>query len=464
MKVKLLIHMCVLFLMLGWATTATAQTGFFFDEFGASYKAAAMGQAFTAVADDYSAAYYNPAGLTQIKGIFEGTIGYIYAAPRVKASFLDHALPDINGQPSSRGMFTGIASSLDFKDTVRVAPWFRRFAFGLVVWSNLPEINQYHAGPVASRPHFLRHDMRFQLLSMVVSAGFEVTEWLSIGVGMIPSVDSVAEQDAFAAINYREDVVKGLRLSIHQVAKLFTVPVCGILVRPPLAGLKDRLSVGVCYRGNNKAHHGKGVLNQTIGTENEFGEPDPGGFFYPLHFTINLVSFAPEQVTIGIAGTPIRWLTLACDFTWKHWSEYQTYLEQSPNPPFDNTLTYRFGVDYGFEPCFRSRFLRNIRKISLRAGYYYEPTPVTSGSGPDNIFDSDQHVFSGGVCVTWTGTTMRHYLEVFYQYHHFQDRFRLAFVDPLLAYVNHLTPPSQYSPVEFGGRVWALGASYSIRF
>ncbi|MFC1889196.1 hypothetical protein ACFL4G_05510, partial [Thermodesulfobacteriota bacterium] len=65
-------------LTLGVAGGASAQTGLFFDEFGASYKAIAMGQAFTAVADDYSAAYYNPAGLTQIKTIFENATGYIY--------------------------------------------------------------------------------------------------------------------------------------------------------------------------------------------------------------------------------------------------------------------------------------------------------------------------------------------------------------------------------------------------
>ena len=48
-------------------TQARAQTSQFLDEFGASCKSIAMGQAFTAVADDFSAAYYNPAGLTQVK-------------------------------------------------------------------------------------------------------------------------------------------------------------------------------------------------------------------------------------------------------------------------------------------------------------------------------------------------------------------------------------------------------------
>lgn len=44
------------------------------DTFGVGAKAAALGGAFTAYADDFSAIHYNPAGLTQTKGVI-GTIG-----------------------------------------------------------------------------------------------------------------------------------------------------------------------------------------------------------------------------------------------------------------------------------------------------------------------------------------------------------------------------------------------------
>ena len=61
------------------ASNVDAQTGQILDEYGASAKSIAMGQAFTAVANDFSAAYYNPAGLTQIKGIVEMSFGGFYA-------------------------------------------------------------------------------------------------------------------------------------------------------------------------------------------------------------------------------------------------------------------------------------------------------------------------------------------------------------------------------------------------
>ena len=450
-------------LVLCLAAAAHGQTGLFFDEFGGSYKSTAMGQAFTAVADDYSAAYYNPAGLSQIQGIFENATGYIYARPDVTAHFPGNSTIDIHGQPSSRGMFTGIASSLDIEQTTRVFPWFRRFSFGLVTWMNLPEINQYHAGPITSRPHFLRHDMRFQLLALVVSAGFEVTPWFSVGAGIMPSVDSVADQDNFAATNKREDIIMGQRLSIHQTAKVFTVPVFGILIKPPFAGLEDKLALGVSYRGENKAHTGKGPLNQVIGMEDENGEPI-SGIYYPPVLTINLISFAPRQVTVGLAAKPLDGLTLAYDMTWKSWSRYETYLEQAPNPAFEDTYTHRVGAEYVWRPAFPARFLEKISKVCLRAGYYFEPTPVQDVIGPDNIYDSDQDVVSAGLCLTLSGKTMEHDFEFFYQYHHFRDVSRLAFIDAVYAYLNDIDIRDAYVPVEFGGNVWAIGACYTIRF
>lgn len=456
-----LLAACGLALLL--PASARGQTGLFFDEFGGGFKATAMGQAFTAVADDYSAAYYNPAGLTQVKGIFENATAYIYAKPRVKAHFPGYEQIDIDGQPCLRGLFTGIASSLDIEQTIRVFPWFRRFAFGLVSWMNLPEINQYHAGPIASRPHFLRHDMRFQLLALAVSAGFEITPWLSVGAGVIPSIDSVADQDNFSATNKRDDVIMGQRLSIHQTAKVFFVPVAGLLVKPPWKGLRDRCALGVSFRGENKGHHGKGPLNQVIGVEDENGEPI-SGIYYPPSLTINLISFAPRQLTFGLAARPLEHLTLAYDMTWKSWSRYQTYLEQAPDPAFDDTFTHRLGAEYAWKPDVSWPLLRNVSMLRLRAGYSFEPTPVQDRLGADNIFDSNQDVFSGGLCVTLLGKTLAHDFEFFYQYHRFREDSRQAFIDAVYGYLNGIDVRDDYIPVEFGGNVWAIGASYTIRF
>jgi len=451
------------------ASSASAQTGIFFDEYGAGLKATAMGQAFTAVADDYSAAYYNPAGLTQINGIVEATAGYIYGNPSVWARYPDYPSMNFHGQPSSRGAIIGLASSLDLEKIVRVFPWFKRFSLGMVFWANLPEFGQYYAGPSAIRPHFLRHDRNFQALSIAVSLGFEITQWLSVGAGIIPSMDSYSDQDVFQALNRMNDVVKGLRLSIHQTAKVVVVPVLGVLIKPPMERFRDKLALGATFRGRNETHHGKGIIRQHIGFEDENGAPLPVAIPYPDHFNMNLISFVPLQVTAGVVLRPVKGLSLAYDMTYKRYSSYHTYLELTPVPPWHDTYTHRVGVEYAFHPGFTSRFVRLIHRICLRAGYYFEPTPVEefdpSPQIPNNnIFDSDQDVASAGLCITLKGKKRgEHDFQFFFQYHRFRDRSRYVYIDSIYALMNGLDKTG-YLEVNTGGDVWALGGSYTLRF
>ncbi len=239
------------------------------------------------------------------------------------------------------------------------------------------------------------------------------------------------------------------------------------------------------------SHNGKGPLNQVIGEEDIYGDPT-FGIFYPPVLTINLVSFAPRQVTAGIAIKPAKKLmelldwelplawTLSYDMTWKEWSRYKTYIEQEPFPAFDDTFTHRFGTELAWMTDFSPKFLNKIRKISFRAGYYYEPTPVDhlklgsplvrllseQGLPADNIFDADLDVFSVGLCITLGGKTIEHNLEFFYQYHHLRDYTTAAYIDSVYAFQNNL-PTSvrdNYIPAVVGGSVWSIGGAYTIRF
>ena len=59
-----------------------------FDNFGLGSRSAAMAGAMTAVADDFSAALYNPAGLVET-GRMEISLGYFYAHPRLETYWAD---------------------------------------------------------------------------------------------------------------------------------------------------------------------------------------------------------------------------------------------------------------------------------------------------------------------------------------------------------------------------------------
>ena len=252
MKVKPAVGFLFITLSIVCSGPAHAQTGQLLDEVGASCKSIGMGQAFTAVADDFSAAYYNPAGLTQITSPFAFTLGYFYVKPMAKATFefSKDRENNIFEHLSSRGAIIGVASSLDIASVVEAYPWFKPLAFGVVMWLNLPEMMQYHAGPEGYRPHFFRYDDRFALMSMVASTAYEVFPWLSVGAGVFVANKGYSTQELWLAMNRGEfiplpsglpgvdvDEVKGSRVGIHTVTQTFAVPIAGIILKPPIKSL-----------------------------------------------------------------------------------------------------------------------------------------------------------------------------------------------------------------------------------
>jgi hypothetical protein len=299
---------------------------------------------------------------------------------------------------------------------------------------------------------------------MVASAAVEITPWLAFGGGAFRSQNSFSRQEVFAAINYMgtipgwpADEVVGSRLSIWSKAEIVIVPVLGLLVKMPVKSLQDRMSLGVSWRAKTKSHHGRGPLVANVGIEDPDvpGKPTEAGWsdFVDTMLT-SIVGFQPQQLTIGLAGEPIQGLSLGVDVTWKEYSEYVTYLDVKPIPPFEDTFVPRFGAEYAFDPGFSSRWLEWMSLISIRAGYYFEPTPVTTIDKGHNIFDTDQDVFSTGFQIDFPFMQGRilSSIEAYFQYHILRDRHVKNDEDPY------------FGPADLGGHVVNFGGTLTTRF
>ena len=92
---------------LAWSQAKVATTGYQFLEIGVGARAIGMGEAFVALADDASAIYYNPAGLTALTGP-QVTFDYLkYVADIDYASFCSVAFTDFKtGDKLSRMSLT----------------------------------------------------------------------------------------------------------------------------------------------------------------------------------------------------------------------------------------------------------------------------------------------------------------------------------------------------------------------
>ncbi len=435
-----------------------AQTPLPFDELGAGPKATAMGQAFTAVADDASAAYYNPAGLVQIRTPLHLTLGYQYAKPKVwiemEPADLHYRKTDFSRKEdlSTRGLYLGYACNLAessfFKDSLVGS----RIAFGITMFLNLPEVVQFWNPQWDTEPYALRYSERWSLFAMAISVAVRCTDWLSVGGGIMPRADSLqTSTNSWIQLPPEpDDSAVGFRINLRQITRISVVPVAGILLRPPMKSLREKISIGICYRGKMSSFYGTG-MQSTKGIwiadpENpELFFDDPGGR------VVDHVGFTPEQITGGIAVRPVDRLLIAVDLTWKHYSAFTFFWDEVPEPAFSDVWIPRVGASYTFHPGLKGKFLKKFNEISLLAGYYWESSPVGDMSGRMNILDADQNVVSGGIGLNYNADWVEAVkLETFFQAHLLEANHISNDRDPL------------YGPIAFGGQVWAFGLALSI--
>ena len=105
----------------------------------------------------------------------------------------------------------------------------------------------------------------------------------------------------------------------------------------------------------------------------------------------SLTGFNPQKVLLGISGKPYPGGLIAVDAIWQQWSRWINYFYQRPDPPLRDTWTVRVGLEHTFYPPWAW-----LPSFSLRAGWYYQPTPVPSQNGQFNLLDCSKNVYAAG--------------------------------------------------------------------
>ncbi len=437
-----------------------AQTPLLFDELGAGPKAAAMGQAFTAVADDASAAYYNPAGLTHIHSPLHLTIGFQYTKPRVwinmePVSFIaDLREGDFRRKEAASTNVFYLGYTFNFADISYTRDSFigKRLAGGITLSLPVPHVNQFRNPSWDTEPYVMRYNHRWVFMPMALALSYKVTDWLSLGGGFLPQVDVYMNAvDSWIQFPIEEgDVQQGFRMNVSTRGHTRAIPIWGLLLKPRVAAFREKLSVGFSYRGQGKAFHGTGDQSTSI-----YWVADPDNIQFlvqdPVAPVIDLLGFNPKQMTGALAFVPFGGLTIAVDLTWKEFSEFRFFWDLPPDPPFKDVWVPRLGLRYTLQPGFETGYLKKISELTLLAGYYFEPSPVPDMNGPMNILDSDQNVASAGFNlkynVRWAEQVILH---AYFQIHLFQKKTIENDEDPI------------FGPIAIGGEVWTCGAALSV--
>ncbi len=359
---------------------------------GSGARAIGMGGAFVAVADDATAASWNPGGLTQLE---RPEFSLVYDFAWHSEDFRSLAHPELDGGQSVS------LNGINYMSAVWPVPWTlagrnfvlslnyqRKYDFDRNLRLNYGSGTALAGGNIASLFSNIDYKQRGQLAALSPAFGFEITDQWSLGVvanfyqhALLPDNEWTITTD-----ERRRFMINGATLPSSWVhfqmeekyrdfqGVNFTL---GTLYKP-----NDRLSLGMVYHTRLCAD---AEYTQTVRT------------------TVSAAGFGmttarrPQEITfpdaIG-AGAAYRFaddkLTLSLDVTRRDWNDFVirdphnrsmrrqvisgvTGLPNGDNP-IDATWTVRMGAEYVFVNAAKPK---QDYLPSLRAGLFYDPEPAS---------------------------------------------------------------------------------------
>ncbi|MDA8178826.1 MAG: OmpP1/FadL family transporter [Desulfobacteria bacterium] len=354
----------VLLVLLFTASTSFA-AGFRLPEAGA--KAMGMGFAFTAQADDPSAIYFNPAGLTQLKGQ-NVMVGLTYVREN-GGEFTGTTPLTFNGETFDTKSET--QKSLNF--FIPNAYYTRttnsgNLAYGVGIFSPFGLGQEYNNKDTSI---FRSQTTKIDLQTVVVNPtiAFKINEFLSVGAGIDYMYGKVKyEKTPYVPGAYGGPGFFKAALDGNGDAWGYNF---GLLLKP-----SENLKVGFNYRSPFHLQFKDGDFVTSDNTSAGFT-----GIF-PMGTTKASGKLElPATAALGVAYTLDR-LTLSADADWTFWSSYKelkitnasvSSLSSTQRKDWKDVCALRLGAEY-----------RVTDPLALRAGFVYDPTPVPADTmGPE---------------------------------------------------------------------------------
>jgi long-chain fatty acid transport protein len=343
-----------------------------------------MGLAFTAVADDPSAIFYNPAGLGWQKH-FEAQIGSEFLS-KVKGDFEGaNPFPGI-GVTEKQHKTTFVVPNIYV-----VAPLTNEINFGLGI--NSPYGLGYRwDNPNGFSGRFISQNAVVQTADLNPVISFQATPSFAIAVGADYRLSKVQLERNSAAINvFTQSVVDvaHVKLNSELTDNHGWGWNAGILFRPV-----PQFSFGAAYRSKIKVDYDGTAKFTQIPTGNAAFDAAvaaslPSAGDHPVQTSIEF----PATVNLGTAFTFPGQFLVSLEADWTQWTSFKDLDIHFPDivgrdlhreNNWKNSWAYRIGLE------------KKFGKMAVRGGYYRDKTPQPlSNSGP-LLADNDRDAFSIG--------------------------------------------------------------------
>ena len=385
MKILAIALLCV------WGGGAVAQEERAIDNFaGVGVRAMGMGGAFVGVADDFTAMYWNPAGLAQMQ------------QREVQVSFLRNSRANdsvFNGTPGSSELTNTRFGSLGFVYPYPVYRGSLVLAAGLTRIKDFDwSLNQkgYDYGDSLAVDHAFQHEGELALAG--VSAAIDVSPAVSLGatLGFVSGEDEAVnefdwadpqDQDKFLERRFRA------RDTFTDEYKWTPYAVLGAMLRTPRDKPRYRLGATFAIGGAHKIRYiFRGSPSDTGYSSVEYDDETVEEF--PDEEVNNTYQLAlPFEFGVGASAEALPGLTLAGSLHLAEWSqseykgadEYDLRADTSFETLYRDVLRYHFGVEYQVP----------VIALDLRAGYFVDPIPFVGDDPPIRI-DKDRRFITLG--------------------------------------------------------------------
>jgi long-chain fatty acid transport protein len=356
-----------------------------------------MGGAFIGLADDWSAIYFNPAGLAQLEGR-EVVLRFMQANPAISES---HSVAN----QSPGGIFPNVYKTMfgtpeitQFKETDAESAHY--YYPGIAGYQKLGEWTlgwgpyvvqadyidwEDHIEDVNHPPNDIDASFERKMFLLVTnfSLAREVRSNFMVGAGLNVLYLRLKNHIRKAYTNYNP-TPSLVSYTFHYDMNTSGVGLeglFGLLYKPT-----DRFSIGCVYRTGDTLHlDGRAHYSLIPYWPAESSDVDQ-------HF------HHPPTYGVGIAYRPIERLVLTADWTRTDWTDWGNYIRYETegiglkSPPWhsldwDRSDKARLGAEY----TLRSG-------VKLRAGVYYDPPAAPSEQvGLDGIVDTYRRTYSLGV-------------------------------------------------------------------
>ncbi len=337
--------------------------GFQINEHGA--RAMAMSGAFTAVANDASAVWFNPAGIVQLDGT-QIMGGATIIIPR---STFRGPSPDVTQYNMQNQTFTPYNFYITRKINDKLAIGFgANNPFGLGTRWDSDWVGRY-----------LAIDTEVQTFAFHFVAAYALSETFSVSGGVSYATATVTIQKAASLAPFAGDAV----INLDGTGNAFAFN-AGFLWKP-----SKKLSIGATFKSQYSFDF--------TGTATSTNPPQFDGRIPTGSIDANLTT--PTGITAGIAFNPTDKLLLSFDYQWVGWSSYDklavtfndfkvggTPLTTSSPRNYSDTYILRFGGEYVLND-----------KISLRGGVLYDHSPVADEYAEPTLPDANRFGFNGGI-------------------------------------------------------------------